>query len=189
MERVDDLLTDLFPGGLLQCSRIEIQLRLVSLDQLFWLFYRISLIIHQDDISVLIEERVHDSLHQNQFPAVAIPDLSRRDTKHKRLFLPQFFPLIPYPGTEAYTWAKENGYITGTYDDYCKEDGTLNCVISTPELTSEELVSFCAAARKKYYLRPWYIMHRLAMGLRDPEDMRRSLKAFGRLKKSLFSKN
>ena len=101
----------------------------------------------------------------------------------------QFFPLIPYPGTEAYAWAKENGYITGTYDDYCKEDGTLNCVISTPELTSEELVSFCAAARKKYYLRPWYIMHRLAMGLRDPEDIRRSLKAFGRLKKSLFSKN
>lgn len=100
----------------------------------------------------------------------------------------QFFPLIPYPGTEAYSWAKENGYIVGSYDEYCHEDGTLNCVISTPELSADELVSFCAAARKKYYLRPWYIMHRLYMGLRDPSDLKRSLKAFGRMKKTLFSR-
>ena len=29
----------------------------------------------------------------------------------------QFFPLIPYPGTEAYEWAKSNGYINGKYDE------------------------------------------------------------------------
>lgn len=98
----------------------------------------------------------------------------------------QFFPLIPYPGTEAYEWAKSNGYITGKYEDYLQEDGTLNCVLNTPELSAQELVDFCAYARKKYYMRPWYIAHRLWKGLRDPEDLKRSLKAFWRLKDSLL---
>lgn len=100
----------------------------------------------------------------------------------------QFFPLIPYPGTEAYEWAKSNGYISGKYDEYCQEDGTLNCIVNTPELTAQELVDFCAYARKKYYLRPWYIGHRLVKGLTDFEDLKRSLKAFGRLKQSIFKK-
>ncbi len=98
----------------------------------------------------------------------------------------QFFPLIPYPGTQAYNWAKSNGYISGKYDEYCQEDGTLNCIINTPELSADELVEFCAQARKKYYLRPWYIFHRLKRGLTDFEDLKRSLKAFGRLKQSIF---
>ena len=101
----------------------------------------------------------------------------------------QFFPLIPYPGTQAYNWAKKNGYIKHGYSQYLKEDGTLNCVISTPELSSEDLVAFCAHARKKYYLRPWYIMHRIKRGLTDIEDLKRSLKAFSRLKNSLFKKD
>ena len=101
----------------------------------------------------------------------------------------QFFPLIPYPGTEAYNWAKENGYIKQGYSHYLKEDGTLNCVISTEELSSDELVAFCAHARKKYYLRPWYICHRIKRGLTDFEDLKRSLKAFLRLKNSLFKKD
>ena len=98
----------------------------------------------------------------------------------------QFFPLIPYPGTEAYEWAKSNGYINGKYDEYCQEDGTLNCIITTPELTSKELVDFCAYARKKYYLRPRYLAHRIVKGLTDIEDLKRSIKAFGRLKQSIF---
>ena len=98
----------------------------------------------------------------------------------------QFFPLIPYPGTGAYVWAKENGYISGKYSEYIHEDGTLNCIINTPELSAQELVDFCQYARKKYYLRPWYIAHRIVRGLRDPEDFKRSIKAFGKLRETLF---
>ncbi|MFR4626294.1 MAG: hypothetical protein ACLT8Y_07020 [Dorea formicigenerans] len=61
----------------------------------------------------------------------------------------QFFPLIPYPGTGAYNWAKSNGYINGKYDEYIHEDGTLNCIINTPELSAQELVDFCAYATKE----------------------------------------
>lgn len=98
----------------------------------------------------------------------------------------QFYPLLPFPGTEAYRWAKENGYIKGGYDDYVKEDGTINCLLELPGISAEEMVRFCDEARRKYYWRPGYILHRLRVGLTDPEDLKRSLKAFGRIKGFLF---
>lgn len=98
----------------------------------------------------------------------------------------QFFPLIPYPGTEAYRWAKVNNYIETDYAKYCLPDGTHNTVLSTPELSAEEMVAFCNMARRKYYLRPGYIWHRLRVGLADPSDLKRSIKAFGKLKHYLF---
>ena len=48
------------------------------------------------------------------------------------------------------------------------------------------MTAFCDMARKKYYLRPRYIAHRLWVGLKDPADLRRSLKAFGKIKNFLF---
>lgn len=98
----------------------------------------------------------------------------------------QFYPLLPFPGTEAYEWAKSNGYIKGDYSDYCKEDGTINCVLELPNISSEEMVEFCDNARKKYYWRMSYILHRLWAGLRNPDDLKRSFKAFGKFKKYLF---
>lgn len=100
----------------------------------------------------------------------------------------QFFPLIPYPGTEAYTWALDNNYIKMGYEHYCNEDGTHNCVLDLPGLSSKEMVSFCNEARRKYYMRPRYIIHRLWVGLKDPEDLKRSLKAFKRLSKYILKK-
>ncbi|MCM1107550.1 MAG: B12-binding domain-containing radical SAM protein [Clostridium sp.] len=100
----------------------------------------------------------------------------------------QFFPLIPYPGTEAYDWAKSNGYIETAYEHYCLEDGTHNTVLNLPGLSAREMVAFCNMARKKYYLRVGYILHRLRVGLMHPSDLKRSLKAFGKLRHYLFSK-
>lgn len=98
----------------------------------------------------------------------------------------QFFPLIPYPGTEAYEWARANGYIETDYEKYCLPDGTHNTVLNLPNLSAQEMVDFCNMARKKYYLRFSYIMHRLRVGLTNIDDLKRSLKAFGRFKKYLF---
>lgn len=100
----------------------------------------------------------------------------------------QFYPLLPFPGTEAYAWAKSHGYINGRYDEYVKKDGTINCVLNLPGISSDYMVKFCDDARRKYYLRPSYIMHRLWMGLRDPRDLKRSMKAFFKIKKFLFKK-
>lgn len=98
----------------------------------------------------------------------------------------QFYPLLPFPGTEAYAWAKENGYLKGDYSDYVKEDGTINSLLELPGLSSDEMVQFCDDARKKYYWRPSYILYRIRKGLTDPEDFKRSLKAFGRIKSFLI---
>jgi radical SAM superfamily enzyme YgiQ (UPF0313 family) len=100
----------------------------------------------------------------------------------------QFYPLLPFPGTGAYEWAKSNNYISGDFSDYIKEDGTINSLLNLPNLSSGEMVEFCDGARKKYYWRLSYIAHRLRVGLTDPEDLRRSFKAFGQIKKFLFGK-
>ncbi len=98
----------------------------------------------------------------------------------------QFFPLIPYPGTGAYEWNMEHGYVERDYDKYLQEDGSHNTVLNLPGLSAREMVEFCDMARRRYYLRPRYIAHRLWMGLKDPRDLKRSLKAFGQLRKYLF---
>ncbi|MCQ2335719.1 MAG: B12-binding domain-containing radical SAM protein [Paludibacteraceae bacterium] len=100
----------------------------------------------------------------------------------------QFFPLIPYPGTKTYSWAKSNGYLTSDHKGYCKEDGSHNTVLNLPNLSAQEMVDFCNYARKKYYLRPKYIIYRLWRGITNFDDLKRSLKAFGTLKKYLFKK-
>lgn len=98
----------------------------------------------------------------------------------------QFFPLIPYPGTEAYQWAKTNGYIETDYTKYCLPDGTHNTVLNLPGLSAQEMVDFCNKARKKYYLRTSYMIHRLKVGLKNPSDLKRSIKAFKKLKHYLL---
>ena len=98
----------------------------------------------------------------------------------------QFYPLMPFPGTEAYDWAVSQGYLSGKYTDYIQEDGNHNTSIHIDNISAQELVEFCNYCRRKFYLRPWYIAHRLWMGLRDPEDLKRSLKSFSRFKNFLF---
>ena len=102
----------------------------------------------------------------------------------------QFYPLMPFPGTEAYDWAVAQGYLSGKYNDYVREDGTHNTSMHIGDISAEELVEFCNYCRRKFYLRPWYIGHRIYMGLTSFEDFKRALKAFGTFKSFLFgSKN
>jgi radical SAM superfamily enzyme YgiQ (UPF0313 family) len=98
----------------------------------------------------------------------------------------QFYPLMPFPGTEAYDWAVAQGYLSGKYTDYLKEDGNHNTSMHIGDISSQELVEFCNYCRRRFYLRPWYIGHRICMGLKSKDDFLRSLKAFGRFKEFLF---
>ena len=101
----------------------------------------------------------------------------------------QFYPLMPFPGTEAYDWAVSQGYLSGKYTDYLKEDGNHNTSMHIDDISAEELVEFCNYCRRKFYLRPWYIGHRLYMSVKSFDDMKRSLKAFGRFKDFLIRKS
>lgn len=95
----------------------------------------------------------------------------------------QFFPLMVYPGTAAYDWARKNGFLlTEDFAQWNTEDGLHNCVVSRPGLTSQDLVAFCDRARREFYLRPKYISYRLlrllAHPLEDGPRMIKSLKVF-----------
>jgi Fe-S oxidoreductase len=111
-------------------------------------------------------------------------------SKKLRLDTVQYFPLIVYPGTEAYKWAEDNNYITAkSYDEWITSDGMHNCVISTPEVSSKELVDFCNYARKKFYLRPAYMFMKAGECLTNKDDFVRTLKSFKIFKKYLLKKD
>ena len=81
----------------------------------------------------------------------------------------QFYPLYVYPGTEAYAWAMERGYLQTTdFSRWLTADGLHDCVLDTPELSGREMVALCDHYLKKYHLRPRYILMKLWQGLRDP---------------------
>lgn len=90
----------------------------------------------------------------------------------------QFFPLMVYPGTEAYEWANRNGFLeTADFRKWLTADGLHNCVVSTPELSSKDLVRFCDRARKKYYLGPRYLARKLFRVIRSHEEMKKTVKS------------
>jgi len=90
----------------------------------------------------------------------------------------QFYPLYVYPGTEAYAWAKENGYLeTEDFSRWVDREGLHNCVLSFPGLSSREMVGLCDHYLKKYHLRPAYIAMKLKQALFSPSEGLRSMQA------------
>lgn len=90
----------------------------------------------------------------------------------------QFYPIMVYPGTEAYDYFKEKGWITTqNYRKWITEEGLHSSVVSNPDLTYEELVAFCDQARKSFYLRPQYIMSKCIQVLSHPSEAKRICKA------------
>ena len=102
----------------------------------------------------------------------------------------QFFPLMVYPGTEAYDWAKAGGYLTtNDFRQWLTEDGLHNCVVSTPELSARDLVAFCDHARKDYYLSPGYLAYKIAQMIRSPGEVKKTFKSARTFIRYLFTKN
>jgi anaerobic magnesium-protoporphyrin IX monomethyl ester cyclase len=99
----------------------------------------------------------------------------------------QFFPIMVYPGTEDYAWVREKGFlISEDYSKWVTDKGLHNSVVSNPELTYQELVRFCDFARRKFYLRPQYLLFKLKQSLRNPREAKRNLKAFKTFARHLF---
>lgn len=90
----------------------------------------------------------------------------------------QFYPVMVYPGTEAYAWYKERGLInTSDFTRWITPEGLHNTVISTESLSSEELVKFCDNARRSFYLRPSYLIYKSRQMVLSPREIRRTLKS------------
>ena len=91
----------------------------------------------------------------------------------------QFYPLMVYPGTEAYEWAKKNGYLeTEDFSKWLHENGTMRTTVSRPGLSSAMLDEMCTLARKSYYLRLSYLIPKFFQMLTNPAEALRTLKSF-----------
>ncbi|OQX17852.1 MAG: hypothetical protein BWK76_09350 [Desulfobulbaceae bacterium A2] len=90
----------------------------------------------------------------------------------------QFYPVMVYPGTEAYRWyAERNLLLTEDFAQWLTPTGLHNTVIRGETLRPEQLVAFCDHARRSFYLRPGYLMYKLLQVLRHPQELRRTLKS------------
>lgn len=99
----------------------------------------------------------------------------------------QFFPIMIYPGTEAYKWATENRYLTTEdYRKWLSPEGLHNCVLSRPGLSNIELVEFCDRARQKFYTRPSYIAKKILQGITNPQELKRLSKGALTLSKHIL---
>lgn len=101
----------------------------------------------------------------------------------------QFFPLMVYPGTQDYEWAKREDLLTiKDFSDYVTADGCHNSVLRMPDMNSDEIRQWCDYARRKYYLRPKYIAYKLIQQFKCPSEIRRTFKAAKRFVKFLIPK-
>jgi radical SAM superfamily enzyme YgiQ (UPF0313 family) len=90
----------------------------------------------------------------------------------------QFYPIMVYPGTEAYEWAKANGYlVTEDFSKWLTPEGWHNCVVSRPGLSAKQLVKLCDYARIKFYFRPRYFLKRMKLLVKNSNEIKRTLMA------------
>lgn len=112
---------------------------------------------------------------------------SLRYAKSLPLDTAQFFPMMLYPGTEAYAWARESGYLrTEDYSQWVSPEGMHNTMIDRPGLSHEYLVEFCDRARREFYLRPRYIAGKLWQAATHPAEFQRTLISAKRFYRFLF---
>jgi radical SAM superfamily enzyme YgiQ (UPF0313 family) len=99
----------------------------------------------------------------------------------------QFFPIMVYPGTTAYEEAKKRDYIQiEDWGAWLTKDGLHNSVVTLPNITHEQLVSFCDRARRSFYLSPSYLLYKLKQSLKDRRELQRNVKGFITLSKYLL---
>lgn len=102
----------------------------------------------------------------------------------------QFFPIMAYPGTRLYQQYLASGNLrTEDYTKWLTDQGLHNCVVDLPGLSSEDLVNWCDDARRKFYLRPGYLVYKAIQTLLHPTtEGRRTIRAFSTFRKHLFRK-
>lgn len=90
----------------------------------------------------------------------------------------QFYPVMVYPGTEAYADYRARGFIeAASWRDWLTPAGLHNCVVRNETLSPAELVRLCDLARRRFYLRPSFLLRRGLAALASPGEMARTVRA------------
>jgi len=89
----------------------------------------------------------------------------------------QFYPIMVYPGTRAYDDYRSRQWLTAeSYSDWLTSEGLHNCVIHNEHFSARQLVQWCDYARRRFYLRPGYLIRKAYMALIDPYERARTLR-------------
>ncbi|CAH2031929.1 hopanoid biosynthesis associated radical SAM protein HpnJ [Trichlorobacter ammonificans] len=80
----------------------------------------------------------------------------------------------PYPGTEFYAMAKEQGWIAS--DDFIDDTGHQKCVINYPHLSNAEIFNSVEEFYDKFYFRPKYILRSIGKMIVDGEERRKLIR-------------
>jgi len=90
----------------------------------------------------------------------------------------QFYPIMVYPGTEAFEEYKKKGWLTSLdYNQWITPEGLHNCVVRNEAFDSSDLVRLCDVARRRFYLRPRYMFYKFLQMLEKPSEIVRTTKA------------
>ncbi len=101
----------------------------------------------------------------------------------------QFYPVMPYPGTGAWSFYTEKGYLaTASFRDWLTRAGAPRCVLNLPGLTPREIDDFCDHAFVRFHLRPRYLIQKLWQAVQSPREGLRSLRAARLFARYLHSK-
>jgi len=99
----------------------------------------------------------------------------------------QFFPLMVYPGTEAYEWARRNGHLDAQdFREWLTPDGLYRTIVNQAELSAKDIATWCDYARRSFYLRPGYIVSKVRQIFTHPGEAMRILRAARVFIKHLF---
>ncbi|MCF7878988.1 MAG: B12-binding domain-containing radical SAM protein [Candidatus Omnitrophica bacterium] len=100
----------------------------------------------------------------------------------------QFFPLMVYPGTKAFEWAKEKGFLkTSNYRCWLTRKGLHNSVVGLPGLSAGQIRDWCNRSRRRYYLSFAYLFYKLKQMIIHPGQIRRTVKSFLSFSGHLFT--
>jgi len=90
----------------------------------------------------------------------------------------QFYPVMPYPGTGAYAYYKQEGYLAHEeFDKWLTEDGGHRCVLNLPDLPPNEIEAFCERAFRQFHFNIGYLFYKLRQALFSPKEGWRSFVA------------
>jgi radical SAM superfamily enzyme YgiQ (UPF0313 family) len=89
----------------------------------------------------------------------------------------QFYPLMVYPGTAAYEWARSSGFLeTEDWSRWITEEGLHRTTVSRPGLSSEELLHWCNKARLEFYTNPRFLGKMVKQAITSPREAVRIFK-------------
>jgi hypothetical protein len=92
-----------------------------------------------------------------------------------------------YPGTKAFEWAKEKGFLkTKNYRRWLTRKGLHNCMIDLPGLSAGQIRDWCNRSRRRYYLSFAYLFYKLKQMIIHPGQIRRTMKSFLSFSRHLF---